>query len=260
MVRRHKTRILTQIIDVNVQYQIGPCHTADEVINKVLKLKYNKNSAYKYQSQLSSISQKDYYTIRAYLKSISIAAQKLGICNGWNEEMIRNKIEEAFLNGLDDEVKFDVTRYKDTDFDSICQTLIKMEAFLIEKVNKIQTYDKFGNSQEQQFTHRPNSKTKNHVFQSNYKREHRPEKYCHYHKTRTHSDAQCRAQTQHKTQDNHKDEKSYALRESTIKPRTINMKMKINDEILNAIVDTGSVENYIPDTVIRKMKLITRDL
>ncbi|KAG0434345.1 hypothetical protein DMUE_5221 [Dictyocoela muelleri] len=63
-----RLEVLTQIVDPNIQYHIGPCHESNEVIPKILKLKYNLNTSYKYQSKLAKVRQKNYYTLRRYLK------------------------------------------------------------------------------------------------------------------------------------------------------------------------------------------------
>ncbi|KAG0441419.1 hypothetical protein DMUE_1068 [Dictyocoela muelleri] len=60
--------VLNQIIDINLQYKIGEVSSADEILNKILKLKYNYHSAYKYQNKAAMINQNDYYTISAYLE------------------------------------------------------------------------------------------------------------------------------------------------------------------------------------------------
>ncbi|KAG0422106.1 hypothetical protein DMUE_6234, partial [Dictyocoela muelleri] len=72
--------VLTQIIDINLQYKIREVSSADEILNKILKLKYNYNTAYKYQNKAATIHQNDYYTIYAYLEEIKITVNKIAIC------------------------------------------------------------------------------------------------------------------------------------------------------------------------------------
>lgn len=72
-----KLEALTQIVDVNLQYLIGSANTSEEILHKLLKLKYNHNTVYKYQSKLASIKQHKYYTIKAYLKEIEITTHKI---------------------------------------------------------------------------------------------------------------------------------------------------------------------------------------
>ncbi|KAG0439249.1 hypothetical protein DMUE_2568 [Dictyocoela muelleri] len=63
-------------------------------ITKMLKLKYNQNSAYKYQQKLSLIRQKDYYTIRAYLQDIKNTCLKLSICLNWNKPFFNQRLNK----------------------------------------------------------------------------------------------------------------------------------------------------------------------
>ncbi|KAG0440652.1 hypothetical protein DMUE_1582 [Dictyocoela muelleri] len=98
--------VLTQIDDSNIQHQIGRSTSAEEMLYKIMSLRYKPNTAYKYQARLSSIRQTNFYTIRAYLKELKITVHVLGFCNGWSNDNIQAKNEECFFAGLDDIVKF----------------------------------------------------------------------------------------------------------------------------------------------------------
>ncbi|KAG0428811.1 hypothetical protein DMUE_5797 [Dictyocoela muelleri] len=91
-----RLEILTQIIDVNIQYRLGTSATSEEVLTKPLKLKYNKMSAYKYQNILSTLEQKDLFTISAYVREIEVNVNKLAICFGWSDNIKVEKIQENF--------------------------------------------------------------------------------------------------------------------------------------------------------------------
>ncbi|KAG0423658.1 Polyribonucleotide nucleotidyltransferase, partial [Dictyocoela muelleri] len=95
-----RIEILSQIIDVNIQHRIYASANSDEVINKLLKPKYNYMSAYKYQTKLYSLRQEDFITIRAYLYHIERNVKKLAICLNWSENIKVEKTQEIFYCGL----------------------------------------------------------------------------------------------------------------------------------------------------------------
>ncbi|KAG0436333.1 hypothetical protein DMUE_4278 [Dictyocoela muelleri] len=128
--------VLTQIIDINLQYQIGSTKSADETLYKVLKLKYNPNTAGKYQKRLLSIQQINYYTIRAYLKEIKDNCLKLSICLDWDNTTAETKTQEIFYCGLHERVRFEISKYDKKDFNSVLNTLMNMENFIIENENQ----------------------------------------------------------------------------------------------------------------------------
>ncbi|KAG0434344.1 hypothetical protein DMUE_5220 [Dictyocoela muelleri] len=49
--------------------------------------------------------------------------------------MIRNKIEECFYTGVEDIIKYELTKSQHENFNSIVSTLLKMESFLLQKLN-----------------------------------------------------------------------------------------------------------------------------
>ncbi|KAG0420157.1 hypothetical protein EQH57_0277 [Dictyocoela roeselum] len=107
----YKKEALTQIISLNIQYRIGECSTSDEVLTKLLKLKYNPRTSFKYLDILVSIKQDHYLTIDIFIKEITDNARKLKICYDWIENLISAKIHESFYNGLNSKVKIQMKKY-----------------------------------------------------------------------------------------------------------------------------------------------------
>ncbi|KAG0420266.1 hypothetical protein EQH57_0221 [Dictyocoela roeselum] len=124
-----KKEILTQIIDLNIQNQMGISTTSEEVMLKLLRLKYSQLTAYKYQNKLRFIEQGNFYTIGAYMNQIEQNVTKLALCLGWSEEMRREKIREAFYCGLDENIKFELTKLPNKDHETIMKTILYMEHF-----------------------------------------------------------------------------------------------------------------------------------
>ncbi|KAG0442423.1 hypothetical protein DMUE_0277 [Dictyocoela muelleri] len=80
--------ILTQIIDLNIKYQIGASSSSEELLKKILALKYNQNRAHKFQRIINNIKQKDFFTLGAYMKEIDIQCRKLALCLVWSEDIV----------------------------------------------------------------------------------------------------------------------------------------------------------------------------
>lgn len=104
-----------------------------------MSLKYNPFTAYKYQTRLTNIKQRNFYTIRAYAKEVRITVNELGFCHLWNDDTIRANIEKTFFAGLDDIVKFEITKFARSDFQSICEALIRMKNFWSKELTAYQT-------------------------------------------------------------------------------------------------------------------------
>ncbi|KAG0438529.1 hypothetical protein DMUE_3030 [Dictyocoela muelleri] len=184
---------------------MGPCTSSDEMINKIINLKYNYNTSYKYQSKISLTKQNNYYTIRAYSKEVKITVNESGACNNWNEHVIQAKTEECFFNGLDDIVKFEITKFPHTDFQFIFELLIRMETFIMESLDNT-SYINTGNNFENRINIRQNHKSKE-EFRKYESKQSKKQKFCQHHKTNSHSNEECRFLN--KKNDNRK-EKTYA--------------------------------------------------
>ncbi|KAG0441016.1 hypothetical protein DMUE_1362 [Dictyocoela muelleri] len=199
------------------------------MIDRIMNLKYNYNTSYKYQSKLSLIKQNNYNTIRAYLKEVKLTVNELGACNNWNEHVIQTKTEECFFNGLDDIVKFEITKFPHTNFQFILESLIRIETFIMERLDNT-SYINTGNNFENRINIRQNHKSKE-EFRKYESKQCKKQKFCQHHKTNSHSNEECRFLN--KKNDNRKN-KTYALREQNVMPKVIEIPMKVENKNLTA--------------------------
>ncbi|KAG0420276.1 hypothetical protein EQH57_0215, partial [Dictyocoela roeselum] len=114
---------LTQVVSHNIQHRIGPVLSSNEFFTKLCRLKYNAATSIKYFEQLTRVRQDDFVTIKAYYKRIKETSQKLGMCNNWSQEIINLKIEEAFCNGLNENVKLEILESERTSTEGIYQSI-----------------------------------------------------------------------------------------------------------------------------------------
>ncbi|KAG0420286.1 Retrovirus-related Pol polyprotein from transposon 17.6, partial [Dictyocoela roeselum] len=243
--------VLTQIVDLSIQVQIGNTINSADMLNKIMKLKYNSYTAYEYQRRLANIKQSDFHTIRAYIVEIESNVQKVGICLDWNKDMIKAKIEEIFFAGLHERVKFELIKSSNRTFDHCFRILADMDQLCLEKIrytieraNTRNPIKKSGNFKKE----RPNVKVKRYASNNEYK-DTKPKgsnKYCHFHKSRTHSDHECRA-NKNTTQSNNR---TFTLREPRNAPKTIEIPFRIKDHTLISMIDTGSTDNIIPQNIV----------
>ncbi|KAG0434941.1 hypothetical protein DMUE_4964, partial [Dictyocoela muelleri] len=258
--------VLRQITDLTLQHRIGEANTPDEFLYKITKLKYNNSTAYKYQTRIINIKQRDYFTIRAYLYDIEKITRRLAFCLDWNDLIATNKIHELLFCGLDDSVKLEIMKYPSRDFDTILARLIEIENFIIQNIKKylseINTininlrYNKSKN-QNQNPRYCPQNISKHHGINTS------KNKFCRFHKSNTHDSSECRAlkrKSNHTKTDDFTPKKSYTLNEPKTSPKTIEIPVKIEDKTINGLIDTGSVENYISEGATTLMNLKPTEL
>ncbi|KAG0436105.1 hypothetical protein DMUE_4387 [Dictyocoela muelleri] len=258
--------VLKQITDINLQHQIGDASSADEFIYKIIKLKYNYQTAYKYQTQMMNIRQSNHFTIRAYLYEIQKVTQKLALCLDWNEHMTQEKIHELFLCGLDDSIKIEIMKYPSRDFNAIVNMLSEIEIFIINNIRKniqdvhqTKTYDFNFNTKHNLRNNMMKTKTRRDFQNDNVKRS----RFCKYHNTSSHDISECRAfkkKTSQVNKKNEQSEKTYALNEPKCKPQTIEIPVEVNGKKIDGLVDTGSVENYISEGAVNLTGIKTNNL
>ncbi|KAG0439377.1 hypothetical protein DMUE_2470 [Dictyocoela muelleri] len=237
--------VLRQIVDINIQLLIGERNNVGEILHGLLKLKYNENTSHIYQDELHSIKQSNFMTTRAYIKKIEITTRKLATCLNWSDHITNLKIQETFFAGLDEATKIEITRYTDRTYTKIVEKFINLETLLISKFNREynELNKNLNKSEEQHYFER--ERCKRHINDNNSNRHkthtatRTQKKYCRYHKSTTHSDSECRLKN--KKQDHKNDEKTFAIKETPIIPKTIEVYIKISDYNYKALIDTGSV-------------------
>ncbi|KAG0420195.1 Retrovirus-related Pol polyprotein from transposon opus [Dictyocoela roeselum] len=245
---------LTQIVNINIQYRIGPVETSEEFLNKLCNLKYNTSTSFKYRDQLSNIKQDDYITIKAYYKKIQETCQKLGMCNNWKEDIIQLKTLEIFYNGLNENVKLESLKNQLLDPIKILQSISMVEDAIIQKIKTEITHKRQILSTKQYKAEKDNIKTA-HSQQTR--------KYCKFHKSRTHDTKECNAlnrkrkkkYTENTKNENHNiNKKNFTVSHKT-ENHNILIPIKIKEKNLNAMIDTGADGNYVSEDLVTNLKL-----
>ncbi|KAG0419577.1 Retrovirus-related Pol polyprotein from transposon 17.6 [Dictyocoela roeselum] len=133
-----------------------------------------------------------------------------------------------------------------------------MECFLIDKIHReSQTFEHSLYNEIKLGTRDHNNQHQSKVTNSN------PRKYCKFHNSRTQNTQECRIynkenNTKKKNEKEHKpDSKSYSINEPKPQPKAIEIPLSINENEYEALVDTGSIENYLPENIIKNQKIPT---
>ncbi|KAG0439171.1 hypothetical protein DMUE_2621 [Dictyocoela muelleri] len=108
----------------------------------LLNLKYNATKAHHYYQKLSNTRQRNFLKIKTYATKISEVCQKLGICNGWSESLINEKIEETFFVNLENCVKMEMTKLGRLNLSDIYSTIENIESMIIEEMYSKETRSK----------------------------------------------------------------------------------------------------------------------
>ncbi|KAG0420284.1 hypothetical protein EQH57_0213 [Dictyocoela roeselum] len=127
--------VLKQLVDVTIHILIGECSSAEEILFKILKKKYNYQTSFIYHNKLSYIKQSNFYTIHAYYNEIKNVSYRLAACLDWNHNMIEEKIKETFINNLDYEAKLELTRFPTADISNIITKITTVENIIIENLS-----------------------------------------------------------------------------------------------------------------------------
>jgi hypothetical protein len=102
--------VLTSLTASNLLGYYTNCHSTKDKFQSLLKHKYPQTDSLKYYNQISSIKQKDFYTISCYKAKIYDICKQLAACNSWNSETLQFKIEEVFYNGLSKRSQLEMAR------------------------------------------------------------------------------------------------------------------------------------------------------
>ncbi|KAG0420175.1 hypothetical protein EQH57_0269, partial [Dictyocoela roeselum] len=249
--------VLRQIVDIHIQIMIGEKSSVREILHSLLKLKYNENTSHIYHNELHYIRQRNFVTTRAYIKQIEIITRKLATCLDWSEHATISKMQEIFFAGLDESTRIEITRYADRTYAKIIENLLNLEVVLISKFNR--EFDEMNTMANKPDTRHHLEREQQHRYNTRQVNKTLPStrisrKYCSFHKTSTHNDSECRAINKGKGDKN--GEKTFTIKENPITPKTIEVDIKIKGSDFKALIDTGSVDNYIPEHVAKEMKLI----
>ncbi|KAG0420246.1 hypothetical protein EQH57_0236, partial [Dictyocoela roeselum] len=186
--------VLKHIINVGILYETGIPTDPKAHLKTLLKLKYNPETAYKYSEYLSNIKQEDYITIIKYASEIESYCKKLGLCLDWSDNLIEQKVQEVFFNGLHPYTKLELSKYAKTDYRSVYNSIVSTENIIIETLQKQRIpISKNANKNENK---------ENRYQQSKFANRDKNKKYCSYHRTRSHSDDECRANKKYNKENN----------------------------------------------------------
>ena len=212
-------------------------HTSfKEIINELLKFRYNKISSYKYIERISNIKQEKYYLIETYLSEIKKLCNKLAVCNDWSQKETENKIEEYFLKQLNDTTKFEIQKlniYKTSDIINMIQ---RIEEFGINSLTKTM-------EESISYTEKPNQPN---IYEQKQTNPEKGKKFCKIHKWCKHTTEECR---------NSNKSNNLMMKESETIPKNIEINIKHHNHKINSIIDTGAVYSYINKNLARKLNL-----
>jgi predicted aspartyl protease len=85
-------------------------------------------------------------------------------------------------------------------------------------------------------------------------------KWCNFHKTQTHDTEECRAANKPTDKNKSEQKTTYAIRESKLVPRNIDLDIIIGNKKTTALVDTGSAETYISEKLVNELNLESTQL
>ncbi|KAG0430221.1 hypothetical protein DMUE_5682 [Dictyocoela muelleri] len=85
-------------------------------------------------------------------------------------------------------------------------------------------------------------------------------KYCNFHKSTSHNDSECRILKRNNKKNDTQKDKTFVVKETVPKIKNIEVDININSSDYKAIIDTGSSENYLPESICTKLSIETQKL
>lgn len=213
------SKVLQSIIEIHLLPQ-GTYNTTEEIYRTLIKKKYTKQSKLILNKRLYEIFQKRDESISQYLINITKAAEELAVINNESNTQTKKKIKEIFLKNLNKSTKLLALDKDLTEPEEIVEYITQREE--IFKQDSRKEYGKI-----------------------NYQN-----KYCKYHKTKTHSTEEC-----YKLKS--KNSSNYLFKENCPKFKLPIIKIFINNLEAIALLDTGSTENFITKGLIEKALIKT---
>lgn len=235
--------MLENTVNTEYLFTLRTSSTLEGKLHEIFKLKYPVSESFTYVEALSNIKQRNFITIKNYARQIDYLIQRLAASRELTEAQQMEKKEEVFYSGLANETKLEITRLNIHRFSDIYRIIDETEKLIIQQ-NKNTRQHYTNDNTEIPHEHKNNNRTN---------------KYCSLHKTRSHSNEECRSRNQGNT-NNKRESKTYALMENKITPRNIELPIQIKDHNALALIDTGSVHNYISQKTVVKSNLTTEKL
>lgn len=227
--------VLENITSTDYLHLLKKHQTLSEKISAIFDLKYPSNTSYSIAQELSGLRQTNFYTIEDYIKKIDELTNKLAVMRHYTMNQINEKREETFYQGLDDLTKLEMTRLNIITYKEMYQVITETEKLLIQQYSYKQRYDY-------------NEDTTNKGYKKNYEK-YVKKKWCKIHRSRSHNTEECRKQS---TNTENEKKRSYAIMEPNVKPKNIELNLKIKEKVYEALIDTGSVYNYITEKVVNE--------
>lgn len=84
--------------------------TSDEMIQAPMCLKYPKNHAFKHYQMPSEVKQGTYCLIETYVNKIKALTNILGGCLNMHDDLLKQKKEEVFYNGVASRTKCEMDK------------------------------------------------------------------------------------------------------------------------------------------------------
>jgi hypothetical protein len=162
------------------------------------------------------------------------------------------KIEEVFINGLSKRCRLELVRLNITTFADAFNIINETEETMIDQLREMSKNNK-------RKSHQINneSKTNKMSFNKENKREFNNDKpktkWCEFHKSKSHNTQECRRRTAETKSENKKE--TFAVREATLIPKTIDLDIIIKGKKVKALIDTGAAENYVCQNLIRDLNI-----
>ncbi|MGL5707932.1 MAG: reverse transcriptase domain-containing protein [Aeromonas sp.] len=231
-------QILKAVVDRSLWPLLSGKKSFVTYIEAIINAKYPITKRFTYEQMLHRIKQNDYYSIEEYVSAIDDTFTKYTLCAKINKEEQHRRKEEYIYKGLASTTTIEMERLGIYDPNEIIQKIKSIEIKLLEQQEHKQKIN-FENNKDSQ-TLSNNNKTGT-------------EKYCHYHKSTYHDAKECKNL---KRKNITKTTSALTIKEPMSTISSLLLNIKINDQRISGILDTGAVWNFISINQLEQLNML----
>lgn len=211
---------------------------------EILKFCFNNKRSNIFLNELEKINQLNYYSIQDYVNDIEKKLTAYSVASDMTSTETKRKYEDCFKRGLGPYTKLELFNRGILGLEESVNFLKELEDNLIIAAEENSLLTKSTKPQDK----------KNLISHDIGKK-----KYCKLHNTTSHSTFECRLRNKkdkvHLSNPSRNNEKNFILREKETTIKTLKAVININNKDIEAVIDTGSSNNFIRSALCEELNL-----
>ncbi|KAG0435671.1 hypothetical protein DMUE_4605, partial [Dictyocoela muelleri] len=183
-------QVLKSLCSGEILTHINFSENINTMFTKLLQIKYPVETTHRYQNYLRDLKLKNFLTINEFKFTIDEVVKRMTIHKNYTKKEIQRITNDTILNGLNEDILLKFISEGVLDVESIFRRIMETEKFICEKPN----------NHSENFERKVN---KNSLKIKN--------KWCNYHRVKSHNDKECLTQKKKKYNDSLNNVSNFSL-------------------------------------------------